>query len=81
MSSNPDLYNKEEIIKILMRRDNISKEEAWTLVNEVQEEINECVESEDFYEIDDIVMRDLGLKPDYALCFVERLLCIKKTKQ
>lgn len=60
-----------EIVRILMRRDNMSEEEAWNLVEEVQEEIHDAMENFASYDdIADIIACDLGLEPDYMDCFL-----------
>lgn len=53
----------EEIIKILMRRDGNTKEEAIERINEVKEMIEEC--NYDPEEVENIVMDNLGLEMDY----------------
>lgn len=50
-----------KIVKILMERDSMSKEEAEELVNETREEVL-AAESLD---TDEIIMNNLGLEPDY----------------
>lgn len=53
----------EEIIKILIRRDGNTKEEAIERINEVKEMIEEC--NYDPEEVENIVMDNLGLEMDY----------------
>lgn len=61
----------EEIIKILMRRDGISREEACNLVEGCRAELHDlinCADLIDFFTYDmvaDIVEDWLGLEPDY----------------
>ena len=50
------------VIEILMNRDNMSYEEARSLVKETRDEIMSVEES---YEVDDIIESYLGLEPDY----------------
>lgn len=52
-----------DIINILMRRDNITKEEALNLIQEVKDMMEEC--DYDPEECEDIFMSELGLEPDY----------------
>ena len=60
-----------EIVKILMRRDGISENEAWNIVDEVQDEINEAIKDNASYEdIADIIQDMLGLEPDYMDVFL-----------
>ena len=55
-----------DIIEILMRRDGITENEAYNLVEGCQQEINEAIEFGANLElIEDIVMDWLGLEPDY----------------
>lgn len=55
----------ETIIKILMKRDKMTRNEAKVLVDEVYEEINYCLEQGDYDGAEDLVMSELGLEPDY----------------
>ena len=54
----------EKIIKILMNRDGLTYEEAREICEETQEEIYEALENGD-YGIDDILLSNLSLEPDY----------------
>jgi hypothetical protein len=62
-------YDKEAIIQILMRRDNLTRADAETEVRETQIEIDNVKESLD--EIIQIIEDNLGLEPDYLEAFVE----------
>lgn len=53
------------VVKILMRRDGISQEDAQQLVDETREEILSV--DMGITEADDILMSNLGLEPDYLL--------------
>lgn len=55
----------EIIIKILMKRDKMTRNDAKALVDEVYEEINYYLEQGDYDSAEDLVMSDLGLEPDY----------------
>lgn len=62
----------EEIIRILMRRDHLSREEALDLYDECQEAILETL-AENRRSIDDLemILEDyLGLEPDYLMEFL-----------
>lgn len=48
-----------------MRRDHISREEATEMLFTCREDINRAVEEGNYSEVDDIIMLDLGLEPDY----------------
>ena len=68
-------YGREEIIKILMRRDEISQGEAEDIVNECQWVINDILDSEmsdidRMYEIEFTIQDYLGLEPDYIFAFL-----------
>lgn len=54
-----------EIIEILMRRDNISQLEAENLVEECKEELWDATARGNYQECEDIVALYLGLEPDY----------------
>lgn len=53
------------LIELLMRRDHISRKEATEMLFTCREDINRAVEEGNYYEVDDIIMDDLGLEPDY----------------
>ena len=50
-----------KIIKILMERDGMTREDATELIDETREEIL----ASDPWEVEDILMDNLGLEPDY----------------
>ena len=52
----------EKIIKILMERDGLSKEEALVLIKETRDEI---MMLDNPFEADDIIQEYLGIEPDY----------------
>lgn len=67
--------DKKEIVEILMRRDGITENEAWTMVEECQEEIDDVLSHSNgaysMYElVTDILAADLGLEPDYMFAFI-----------
>lgn len=54
------------VVKILMERDDISAKEARALVEETREEINDVLSSGGSYdEIEEIIADNLGLEMDY----------------
>lgn len=68
-------YGKEEIVKILIRRDGISHGEAEDIVNECQWVINDILDSEmtdleRLLEIEETIKDYLGLEPDYIFAFL-----------
>ena len=57
----------EEIISILMRRDHLTRIEAYDLIEECREEIlNACAEGR-YWEAEDILADYLGIEPDYLM--------------
>lgn len=64
--------NMREIIDILMQRDGMTYDEARRFLKEVREEIAGAIENQTpIEEIEDIVMSELGLHPDYIMLFLE----------
>lgn len=60
-----------EIVEILMRRDDLTENEAWNLVEECQEEIFYAIDNgESITEIENIIADYLGLEPDYIMYFI-----------
>ena len=60
----------EEIISILMRRDHLTRIEAYDLIEECREEIlNACAEGRD-WEAEDILADYLQLEPDYLMYLI-----------
>ena len=67
--------DKQEIVEILMRRDGITESEAWAIVEECQEEIddifNNVHNAYSMYDaVSDILACHLGLEPDYIMAFI-----------
>ena len=61
----------EKIIRILMRRDGISKGAAEALCDQVQQEIDEVLDRGGSYkEIENILACELMLEPDYLIEFL-----------
>ena len=61
----------EEIIRILMRRDGMTREAAVDLCFDTREEIFQAVQAGEGYdEVEDILMYNLGLEPDYIMNFL-----------
>ena len=57
----------EHIIRILMRRDGYTRNEAQEIVEETMAEVYEAIELGDFSLAEDIFTGDLGLEIDYLL--------------
>lgn len=54
------------IISILMKRDNLSLNEATNLFEEVQTEVMEAISNgKGLLTVEDIIADELGLEPDY----------------
>lgn len=64
------MYSKEDIVKILMDRDDCTEKEAWDIVNETQNQINDVLVLGDTSEVEDILMYELGLELDYVYAFL-----------
>lgn len=61
----------EEIIKILMNRDELTREEATDIVNDCKEAIKEALENDcSLDEGEQLVQDYLGLEPDYLIHFL-----------
>lgn len=62
---------KEEIIDMIARRDEISWEEAREAIQECQEAIDWLVlQHAGIDEVEQALMEELGLEPDYLLAFL-----------
>ena len=57
----------ERIVKILMNRDDLSKEEATEFVKETKEMVESAIRSGDYTAAEDIFMEELGLEIDYMV--------------
>ena len=57
--------SKQSIIDLIASRDHMTEMEATDLVNETIEEIMELIDSDCVYEIRDVLMKNLGLEPEY----------------
>lgn len=61
----------KEIVDILMRRDGISENEAWNIIEECREEIHEAImDDASINVVEDIIADYLGLEPDYIMYFI-----------
>lgn len=57
----------EEIVKILMRRDGLSKSEAKNFLDDVMKEIEDAIAYGDWEDAEDIWMGETGLEVDYLM--------------
>lgn len=53
------------VVKILMERDGITEDEAKVEVNLFRENAMEAIENGDYDEVEEMLMSDLGLEPDF----------------
>ena len=60
----------QEIIEILMRREGISYEEAKEAYLECQEAIQDAIDNDEMFEVEEILRSELGLEPDYIFNFI-----------
>lgn len=62
----------EELAEMLARRDNISLEEAWRMIDATTEDIDYILASEtpSYEEVEDVLVDNLGLEPDYLFLFL-----------
>ena len=54
-----------KIIEILINRDGMNEQEAIEYFNDVQEEAYELIEEGRLLNIEELILSDLGLEPDY----------------
>lgn len=54
-----------EIISILMKRDNLTREEATNVYQEAKARIDEAIANDSVFEVEDIMMEEFGLEMDY----------------
>jgi len=59
-----------EIIRILMRRDGLTYEEAKEAYEDCRAEIMEALEGSSCLSLDEILQAELGLEPDYIFDFI-----------
>ena len=55
----------ERVVKLIMKRDGLSYEDAKTEVSNTVDEMYEALESGDSELVEEILMNNLGLEPDY----------------
>ena len=57
----------DSITEVLMRRDGLSEEDAKREVEDFKADIEDSIMSGNLEEIEDALMNDLGLEPDYLM--------------
>lgn len=55
----------ERVVRLIMKRDGLSYEDAKTEVSNTIDEMYEALESGDSEQVEEILMDNLGLEPDY----------------
>ena len=60
----------EKIIDILMRRDGVTYEEAESMYLNCKSEMMDAFYGTSCLEVEEILMRELGLEPDYIFSFI-----------
>ena len=60
----------KQIVEILMRRDGISENEAWSLIEDCRIEMEYAISRGNYQECEDILASYLGLEPDYLDFFL-----------
>lgn len=60
----------KEIIEILMNRDGISYGDAKEAYMECKSEIMEAIDCGSIFDVEEILMSELGLEPDYIFNFI-----------
>lgn len=53
------------VVEIIMKRDCVSKEIATSMVEDTRDEILDALGGTSCVEVEDIIMDNLGLEPDY----------------
>jgi hypothetical protein len=57
----------DSITEVLMRRDGLSEEDAKREVDDFKADIEDSIMSGNLEDIEDALMNDLGLEPDYLM--------------
>ena len=60
----------EEVIQILMRRDDLTREEAIDEIKNFKQEAKSLMEDGRFWEVEDLLIDYLGLEPDYLMALM-----------
>lgn len=66
-----EVRNLADLAKLLSWRDGISMNEAWNVIEECQQELNDmfCRDGPSLMEAENIIADYLGLEPDYLDLF------------
>ena len=58
------------VVEILMRRDNLTEDEATSIFETTKEEIYDCIQRGDYFRVDDVIYTNIGLELDYIFDFI-----------
>lgn len=61
---------KERIVRILMDRDGVTREEAFEMYEDCRSELFDAMCGTSCVDPDDVLMEQLGLEPDYLDDFI-----------
>lgn len=62
----------EEVVKIFMQRDGMSREEAVSRYNEILDEMRNLIDDGDYEGVEDYWTQESGLEPDYLIAILAR---------
>lgn len=60
----------ETIVKILMQRDGMTREEAINAYMETKAELMDAINGTSVLDPEDVLVGELGLETDYIFCFI-----------
>ena len=61
---------KNELATLLMRRDNLTREDANAMISDFQESVDDALDTNSYHDLDDLIQDELGLEPDYLMLFI-----------
>ena len=61
---------KNELATLLMRRDNLTIEDAHAIIEDFQMTVDDALDSGNYHDLDDLIQDELGLEPDYLILFI-----------
>ena len=59
-----------EIQKVLVKRDKMSREEAFQYMKDTCPEFNDIINNNDYMATDDFLRENFGLEPDYLIDYI-----------
>lgn len=60
----------KEIVDLLMRRDGMTKEDAFVRYKEVKSELMDAIDGTSCIDPEEVLMDELGIEPDYIFNFI-----------